>query len=1033
MFTHRGLAFRGGRASCYAMFLFSPAVPVLREFIMAPRSVCRLLALQLLCCTGFTASGLCADDLFQTQVAPLLQRKCLSCHNSEDRKGEFSLQTAADLAASGMIQPGAPDDSQLLHEVLSHDGKPPAMPQDGQPLSATETDILRRWIAAGASWPEGVMLQAAVVQDFSWWSFQPLQAVTPPAFTDAAAGRWIRNPVDAFVLQTMRQQGLQPAPEADRRTLIRRLSFDLLGLPPAPEDVEAFVADQAPDAYERLVDRMLASPHYGERWARYWLDVVRYADTCGYDKDKLRPNAWPYRDYVIKAFNTDKPYSRFVEEQLAGDVLFPGEADGILGLGFIAAGPWDFIGHVEVPEAKFDGQVARNLDRDDMVSGTLNAFCSLTIQCARCHNHKFDPFTQDHYYGLQAVFAAVDRADRLWDADPEAERQRRMLTEAKQQAVKARDELQATIRREGGKPLEELEAEVARLKSLAEPPAKKPEYGYHSSISGSSKEQKWVQVDLGEDRPVRSIVLHPCHDEFGGIGAGFGFPVRFRIEVADAAGAAQSPPLFRTVLDQSATDFANPGLAAVTAAVDGSVRLVKVTAVQLAPRSNDYILALAELEALDADGKNLAAGAKAQGLDSIEAAPRWRQANLTDGIWPAAADPAAADALSSASVRLQQRMQELVTEERQKQQAQFTEAIAAADRGLAALPPGRMVYAAATHFAPQGNFQPTQGRPRTIRVLHRGNESQPRHEVAPGTVPLQNNDTWQFPLAADHSEGERRAALAKWITRPDHPLTWRSIVNRIWQAHFGRAIVDSPNDFGRMGQLPTHPELLDWLATEFLRNGQSLKSMHRLLVTSSTWRQSSQITPESQHIDADNRWLSRMHRRRLTAEELRDAVLAVSGRLNPEMGGPGFYLFELEKTDHSPHYEYHKFNPDDPKSHRRSIYRFIVRSQPDPFMTTLDCADSSQSTPRRHETTTALQALSLLNNRFNLVMAGHFAKRVEQTTEDPRERISLAFHLTTGRRPDADEQQQLQTFAEHHGLSATCRLLLNLNEFVFVE
>ncbi|MGV2341996.1 MAG UNVERIFIED_CONTAM: DUF1549 domain-containing protein [Planctomycetaceae bacterium] len=260
---------------------------------MSPYSVCRLLVLHLLCCTGFTASELCADDLFSTQVAPLLQRKCLSCHNSDDRKGEFSLQTSADLTASGMVQPGAPDDSQLLHEVLPHNGQPPAMPQDGQPLSATETDLLRRWIAAGASWPDGLVLQAAVVQDFSWWSFQPLQTTTPPAFTDAAAGRWIRNPVDAFVLQTMRQQGLQPAPEADRRTLIRRLSFDLLGLPPAPEDVEAFVADQAPDAYERLVDRLLASPQYGERWARYWLDVVRYADTCGYDKDKLRPMPGP--------------------------------------------------------------------------------------------------------------------------------------------------------------------------------------------------------------------------------------------------------------------------------------------------------------------------------------------------------------------------------------------------------------------------------------------------------------------------------------------------------------------------------------------------------------------------------------------------------------------------------------------------------------------------------------------------------------------------------------------------------------------
>src|SRR5690606_382485 len=254
------------------------------------------------------------------------------------------------------------------------------------------------------------------------------------------------------------------------------LSFDLVGLPPTPEQIEAFVADPDPLAYERLVERLLASPGYGERWGRHWLDVVKYADTCGYDKDKLRPNAWPYRDYVIRSFNEDKPYARFVREQIAGDVLYPGEPDGILGLGFIAAGPWDFIGHVEVPESKIDGKVARNLDRDEMVSNTLNTFCSVTIQCARCHNHKFDPITQEHYYSLQAVFAAVDRAERPYDLDPDVEHRRRELATQRDTAQQELKTLRQTIRDEGGSELADLERQLAELQPQTQPIDKRPEF-----------------------------------------------------------------------------------------------------------------------------------------------------------------------------------------------------------------------------------------------------------------------------------------------------------------------------------------------------------------------------------------------------------------------------------------------------------------------------------------------------------------------------------------------------------------------------
>ena len=435
--------------------------------------------------------------------------------------------------------------------------------------------------------------------------------------------QWLRTPVDAFVLSKLREHRLEPSPEADRRTLIRRVTFDLIGLPPTPEEIDAFINDASPDAYEKVVDQLLVSPHYGERWARHWLDVVRYADTCGYDKDKLRPNAWPYRDYVIRSFNEDKPYTRFVQEQIAGDVLFPGEPDGILGLGFIAAGPWDFIGHVEVPESKIDGMVARNLDRDDMVSGTLNTFCSATIQCARCHNHKFDPFTQQHYYSLQSVFAAVDRAERPYDTDPAVEARRHELTMQKVSVQQALARLEDAIRSEGGDRLAMLEAQFHQLRLTAEPAAKRPEFGYHSQIAAAADTQKWVEIDLGRDMELSSVVLHPCHDDFAGIGAGFGFPVRYRIEVSTAARRAEgtSPEI---VLDATATDTPNPGIAPVTIPCSVPARYVRIVATKLATRQNDFILALAELEVMSSDGVNVAANAAVTALDSIEAPERWR-------------------------------------------------------------------------------------------------------------------------------------------------------------------------------------------------------------------------------------------------------------------------------------------------------------------------------------------------------------------------------------------------------------------------
>ena len=734
---------------------------------------------------------------------------------------------------------------------------------------------------------------------------------------------WPRTPVDAFVLHRLQEEGLTPSPEADRRTWLRRVTFDLHGLPPAAEEIEAFESDPRPDAHERAIDRLLASPRYGERWGRHWLDVVHYGETHGYDKDKLRLNAWPYRDWVIRSFNEDKPYARSVREQVAGDVLYPGTVDGILALGFIAAGPWDFVGHVELREGTVDKAITRSLDRDDMVHTAMSTFVSTTAACARCHDHKFDPIPQEDYYRLQAVFAGVERADRPY----EALSQHRYLTSTA-----------GTL-------------------------------GYHSAIATSRDVSKWVQVDLGAVHDLDEIVLFPSHEKYvGHPGPGFGFPLRFRVDVSNGAEFADSV----TIADHTASNFEHPGDVPQRFACHGQrARFVRVTATRLFERTSDWIFALGELVAVAA-GQNVAAVAPVSALDSIEAGGAWGTRFLTDG---------------------------------------------------AAKRTGEMVYAV------------TPGKLRPIHLLRRGDVGRLGPLVTPGALSCLPGLDRHFELEPDVDEGQRRAALARWITDPANPLTWRSIVNRVWQYHFGRGLVDTPNDFGRMGGQPTHPELLDWLAVRFRDQGGSFKQLHRLLLSSAVYRQSSAPRPDGDaapRIDAGNTLLWRMSRRRLEAEAIRDAILATSGVLDLTMGGPSQRWFGFV-DDHSPHYDYGAFDPDAEGAWRRSVYRHVVRSVPDPFFETLDCADASALTPMRYTTLTPLQALALLNDKFVLRQAAHFAERVRGVAHDLDGQVVAAFRLAVGRRPTADEAATMTGHARRHGLPALCRLIFNLNEFVFVD
>lgn len=949
---------------------------------------------------------------------------CISCHGSEKQRGGLRLDHKTDAFRGGdsgkVLIPGKPDQSLIMTRITSQD---PAdqMPPKGKRLPPDKIQAIRSWLERGANWPENTKTG----KESTWWAFEPLKAPRVPSVPEAWKSS-VQNPIDSFVLAKLSEKGLHPSPEADRRTLIRRLSFDLLGLPPTLEETEAFIHDKSPKAYENLVDRFLDNPHYGERWARHWLDVVHYGDTHGYDKDQPRPNAWPYRDYLIRAFNSDKPYHRFVQEQIAGDVLFPGTTDGITALGFIAAGPWDFIGHAEVPETKTDGKIARHLDRDDMVSNTINTFLSLTVQCAQCHNHKFDPISQEDYYRLQAVFAAIDRTNRPFHSSAENAEKFAELTQQKEQWLSRKKEIEAKIARLAGPELARLDQEIAAADN---PGTFKPEFGYHSNIESMQGTVKWVQIDLGKEITVDRLVLWGCHDNFNGIGAGFGFPIRFKIEVANN-------PDFKTGVitleDRTAVDFPNPGIAPVTIKPRGITgRFVRLTATKLSPRENDFILALAEMEVYDSGNTNRARNAPIMALDSIEAPPRWRKSNLTDGI--------AAGKESSG------KMEELLSK-RSKLIASFAGSdilvdlqkskteLARIDSLLAQVKPQGLVYAGGVHQG-SGAFRgtgPDGGKPRPIFLLKRGDVTRPLGQMQPGTLSQLPGIPGSLDLPENHGEGTRRAALARWITDPRNPLPWRSIVNRIWQYHFGSAMAASANDFGKMGQPPTHPELLDYLASHFRDDGQSIKQLHRMIVTSFVYRQTSTGDGQREKIDSGNRYLWRMNRRKLEAEAIRDSVLVVAGKWNPALYGPPFQDFVVEHPEHSPHYEYHLANPDNPAYFRRSIYRFLARSKPQPFFTALDCADPSTQVDRRNETLSPLQALALYNDGFMLAMAKHLAARVEKAGS-PEDQVSALIRLALGREPTEAERSVLGSYIRNHGLANASRIVLNMNEFVFVD
>jgi hypothetical protein len=542
---------------------------------------------------------------------------------------------------------------------------------------------------------------------------------------------------------------------------------------------------------------------------------------------------------------------------------------------------------------------------------------------------------------------------------------------------------------------------------------------------------KWVQVDLGKPVAIDAVRLIPARPTDFPDSPGFGFPLRFRVELSDDPQCRKA----EVVADHTAKDFANPGEEPFVVRPAGrTARYVRVTATRLWRRTGDYVFALAEMQ-VESGGSNVARGARVTALDSIEAG-RWSTKNLVDDFdsrrrLPDLSAPGAAER------KAQRRRLEATVREGEKERQALVESLTPAPlRAAIARAEGRVAELEKEIRTLAGGDQVyavLSIPPRPVWVLHRGNVEQHREPVTPGALACVTGPDPDFKLPANSSDGARRAALAQWIADERNPLTWRSIVNRVWHYHFGRGLVDTPSDFGRNGSTPTHPELLDWLAVEFRDSGGSFKKLHRMILLSAAYRQASGHRPECAAVDADNRLLWRMNRQRLDAEEVRDTVLAVSGKLNLQMGGPGFELFRF-KDDHSPVYDHTALEMiHDPRTYRRTVYRFTVRSVPNPFLDCLDCADPNLNTPVRNTTLTALQALALLNDPFMVRQAEFFAERVGKMSANVDGQIEAAYRLALGRPPRADEREALAGYAKKHGLANACRLLFNVNEFAFID
>ncbi len=807
------------------------------------------------------------------QAYEILKKNCFVCHGAARTSG-LDLRTAESLRAGGehgkVVVPHDPGASKLFL-AISHQGELTMPP--GKKLAAEDIDKIRDWIEDGGSLDDveearndtantkpdvKIPERPITAEERAYWAFQPAGR---PAVPQAQLRPGDKNPIDSFIAAGLRSKGLKPAPRADRRTLIRRAYLDLLGIPPSPEEVEAFVADKSPNAWGQLVDKLLASPHYGERWATHWLDLVRYADSAGFEFDTDRPDGWRYRDYVVQSFNNDKPYDRFIREQIAGDEYDPKSDEAMIATGFLRLGP----------ESADGGERGRQDALDDIVATTALTFMGLTVQCARCHDHKFDPILQKDYYQMQAIFFSTRPASHpLISAE----------------AVAAH------------------KAETDRIDGLLKPLRK----------SKSDLEAPYLK------------------------------------RIVDAT-IAQLPEYMQIAWNTPA---------------DKRTEGQKLNAAQIQKTLED---------------------------DSL-------RNKITENDIVALMPPDVR--------RKHQELRSQIADLEKQRPRPYPTARAIGEGGR---------------------------EPRPSYFLMRGAVDAKGPTVSAGALTIIAAD-YKFPSPPDDAKSSwRRRGFAEWLTSPQNPLTARVMVNRIWQHHFGEGIVRTPSNFGKMGERPSHPELLDWLAVEFVERGWSVKQMQRMMMMTEAYKMSSNDIAEDVSIDPENRFFWRMPRQRLEAEAIRDAILAASGKLDLTVGGPTVFpyinpdLFESSSKRNWPGKP-----DDDPSTWRRSIYVHSKRSIRYPMFETFDQPNLINSVDRRNRSTVAPQALLLMNNAMVILQSKYFAERVKnEAGTDTHAQIDRAYRIALARTPSEFERNKAIEYirGSADGLAEFCQALFNLNEFVY--
>jgi len=1001
------------------------------------------------------AVGIPAGQFFDRDVAPLLTRKCLSCHDATSKKGGLDLTRATGALAGGdsgtAIKAGSAEES-LIWQRVAADEMPPK-----EPLTSKEKAILRQWITSGASWGtdpiDPYQISTEVRGGYDWWSLRPLAQPDVPILIESP---WLRNEVDRFTLAKLEAAEISPSESAEARTLLRRLYIDLIGLPPILSEKDGQLKEELlgmninltefreePAAYSAVVEQLLASPHYGERWARHWLDVIRFGESQGFERNRIRDNAWRYRDWVIDAFNHDMPYDEFVRQQIAGDALYPEDLNALLATGFLVCGTWDQVGH---KEGSAEMQMAVRQDHlEDLVAALGQSFLGLTTNCARCHDHKFDPISQREYYQLAAALGGVTQEENerqgitarstsdeflKWTA---ARDQLRNELQQFEQAVRTKygarkdgnaiEGLQVLYRpdKAAGKTLSDesdsemkLDLEPGRPAPFATAgPATKlvvaikasNEFSVEAWLTPTSDTQKGPAriITLSLDSGQRNFTV-------GQDGSRFDF--RFRTTKTDQNGMPSLATPERSVTTKKThVVFTFDSKGDMVGYVNGKPVASRHAGGDLSGWADNFRLAL---------GDELTGDRRWEGRQHFVAL--YNKA-LSAGQIAKNFETESRDVHSGESLAVL--LSKATADERTRYQS-LRESLTRIEQNEPVQP-----FDGVAHV-----IIPKQ--PPVFHVLARGDYRNPMEVISPSGLKAASNSGLleDFGLQPDAPEADRRVALARWITDPRNPLTPRVLVNRLWHHHFGKGIVDTPSDFGFAGGRPSHPELLDWLAKRFVDGGWKIKDIQRLIVNSATWRQASNVRNiKAQEVDADNRLLWRANARRLDGESSRDAMLAVSGALKRRQGGPSYRDIRVNGGVMGTNAEF--TDPTDEFSEatcRRTIYRLWARSGNNPLLESLDCADPSVSAPRRAQTITPIQSLQLLNSSFVEHCAKHLAERVRvEARTDIDQQIDRLCQLTLGRSPKPNELELTRQLARKRGLDQVALVFLNTNEFLFVE